>query len=81
MPKRLLPSRIHRLFRLRFDVPRPVKRFLPQSLFGRALLILVLPTILIQLVATYTFYDRHWKNVSRWMASSLAGETPCLCMS
>lgn len=78
MPKRLLPSRIRRLFRLRFDVPRPVKRFLPQSLFGRALLILVLPTILIQLVATYTFYDRHWKNVSRWMASSLAGEIALL---
>lgn len=78
MPKRFVPSRIRRLFRLRFDLPRPVKRLLPQSLFGRALLILVLPTILIQLVATYTFYDRHWKNVSRWMASSLAGEIALL---
>jgi len=57
---------------------RPMKRFLPQSLFGRALLILVLPTIIVQLLATYIFYDRHWENVSRWMASSLAGEIAML---
>lgn len=55
-----------------------LKRILPQSLFGRALLILVLPTILMQLVATYMFYERHWENVSRWMASSLAGEIALL---
>lgn len=62
----------------RVDIPSPLKRILPQSLFGRALLILVLPTILIQMVATYIFYDRHWENVSRWMASSLAGEIALL---
>lgn len=55
-----------------------IKRLLPQSLFGRALLILLLPTILMQLVATYIFYERHWENVSRWMASSLAGEIALL---
>lgn len=64
--------------RLRLDIPRPLKRILPQSLFGRALLILVLPTVIIQLIATYIFYDRHWENVSRWMASSLAGEIALL---
>lgn len=54
------------------------KRLLPQSLFGRALLILVLPTVLVQLVAAYIFYERHWENVSRWMAVSLAGEISLL---
>lgn len=63
---------------LRVDIPQPLKRILPQSLFGRALLILALPTIIVQLVATYIFYDRHWQNVSRWMASSLAGEIALL---
>lgn len=63
----------------RNDEPLPLKRLLlPQSLFGRALLILVLPTIIVQMVATYIFYDRHWENVSRWMASSLAGEIALL---
>lgn len=64
--------------RIRLDLPRSLKRILPQSLFGRALLILVLPTIIVQLIATYIFYDRHWENVSRWMASSLAGEIALL---
>ncbi|MGB1540371.1 MAG: hypothetical protein ACPG80_05375, partial [Rickettsiales bacterium] len=61
--------------------PKPrsrIKRILPQSLFGRALLILVVPTILIQLLATHVFYDRHWDNVSRWMARSLAGDVALL---
>lgn len=59
-------------------IPFLFKRILPRSLFGRALLILVMPTILIQLLATYIFYERHWDNVSRWMASSLAGEIALL---
>lgn len=54
------------------------KRYLPRSLFGRALLILVLPTVMIQLVAAYVFFDRHWDNVSRHMSNALAGETAFL---
>jgi two-component system osmolarity sensor histidine kinase EnvZ len=54
------------------------KRYLPKSLFGRALLILVLPTVLIQLVVAYVFFDRHWDNVSRHMSRALAGEAAFL---
>ena len=50
------------------------KKFLPKSLFGRVLLILVLPTVLIQLVMAYVFFDRHWDNVTRHMSNTLAGE-------
>lgn len=50
------------------------KDLLPKSLFGRALLILLLPTLLIQVVMTYAFFDRHWGNISRYMARSLSGE-------
>ncbi|MDX2074265.1 MAG: ATP-binding protein [Alphaproteobacteria bacterium] len=57
-----------------------IKKFLPKSLFGRALLILVLPTVLIQLLMAYIFYDRHWLAVTRYMSSSLAGETAFLVM-
>jgi len=50
------------------------KSLMPKSLFGRALLILVLPTVLIQIVTAYVFFDRHWDNVTRHMSNTLAGE-------
>ena len=34
------------------------KRILPRTLFGRSVLILVTPLILVQAVATWVFYDR-----------------------
>lgn len=49
-------------------------KYLPRSLFGRALLILVLPTLLIQMVTAYIFFDRHWENVTRHISGTLAGE-------
>jgi two-component system osmolarity sensor histidine kinase EnvZ len=51
-----------------------VKHLLPASLFGRALLILVVPMLVVQAVATYMFYARHWESVQRHLAASLAGE-------
>lgn len=50
----------------------------PKTLFARALLILVLPILLIQLIAVYIFYDRHWASVTRQLSSSLAGEVTWL---
>lgn len=54
------------------------KKYLPKSLFARALLILVLPTLLIQMVTAYIFFDRHWENVAKHMSGSLAGEVTFL---
>lgn len=54
------------------------KKYLPKSLFVRALLILVLPTLFIQMVTAYIFFDRHWENVTRHMSNSLAGEVAFL---
>ena len=51
-----------------------IKRFLPRSLLGRSLLIIVTPLIIVQLISTLIFYERHWDSVTRWLASSLAGE-------
>ena len=50
------------------------KRFVPESLFARALLILVIPALLVQLVAVFIFYERHWDNVTKHMSTSLIGE-------
>ncbi len=56
-------------------MPEPlVKRFLPRSLFGRALLIIVMPLILLQVISTWFFYDRHWETVTRRLAGAVAGE-------
>ncbi len=53
-------------------------RYLPKSLFGRALLILVLPTLFIQMVTVYIFFDRHLDNITRHMSTTLAGEAAFL---
>lgn len=55
-----------------------VRRFIPTSLFARALLILVIPTVLVQALTAYVFFERHWDNVSRHMAISLAGDVALL---
>jgi two-component system osmolarity sensor histidine kinase EnvZ len=51
-----------------------IKKFLPHSLFGRFLLIILLPNIIVQLVAVYIFYERHWSGVSKHMLNALVGE-------
>jgi two-component system, OmpR family, osmolarity sensor histidine kinase EnvZ len=50
------------------------KRMLPRSLFGRSLIIIVLPLVLAQLIATWIFYDRHWDTVQRRFATSVASD-------
>lgn len=54
------------------------KRLLPTSLFGRALLILLLPMVLLQLLVADTFYARHWDSVVRNMSSSAAADISML---
>ena len=54
--------------------PRWHKRILPRSLFGRSLLIIVTPLVLVQVIATWIFYDRVWDTVSRRLSSAVAGE-------
>lgn len=51
-----------------------LKRLLPRSLFARVLLILLLPVVLAQLVATYIFFDRHWESLTNRLAYGVAGD-------
>lgn len=46
----------------------------PKSLYSRFLLITIVPVLLIQLITTYIFYERHWSSLSRNMVASLTGE-------
>jgi two-component system osmolarity sensor histidine kinase EnvZ len=51
-----------------------IKRYLPRGLFGRAILIIIVPLVVLRVVSGIIFYDRHWANVSRHRANALAGE-------
>ena len=53
---------------------KPIKRLLPQSMFGRSLLLIVTPLVLLQIIATWIFYDRHWEAVSYRFSSDVAGD-------
>lgn len=55
-----------------------IKDFLPRSLLGRSLIIIVAPLVLLQLVTAYIFYDRHWTTVTRHASTALAGEISAL---
>jgi len=51
-----------------------IKRVLPRTMFGRSLLIVVMPLILLQAIATWVFYDRHWAAVSWRLSAAVAGD-------
>ncbi len=53
---------------------RGLKRLTPRGLFGRTLLIIVLPTVLTLAVATYVFFNRHWYVVTQRLTTSVAGD-------
>ena len=51
-----------------------VKRFLPKSLLGRSLLIIVTPLVILQLVSAEIFYETHWDKVTLKLARGVAGD-------
>ena len=60
----------------RVTPPKPglFKRLLPRTLFGRALLIIVTPALLMQAVTAFIFYERHWDTMTRRLVWSVAGD-------
>jgi two-component system, OmpR family, osmolarity sensor histidine kinase EnvZ len=51
-----------------------IKRFLPKSLLGRSLLIIVTPLVLLQVVSAIIFFETHWDKVTLRLAKSVAGD-------
>ena len=47
---------------------------MPEGLFARALIILVAPMVLLQTIMTGLILDRHWDNVTKVLARSVARE-------
>ena len=51
-----------------------IKNLLPKRLFYRALLIVAIPVILIQLIITIVFFDSLWIKTNKGMTRALVGE-------
>ena len=49
-----------------------IKSLLPRGLYGRAALILIIPVVMIQLIVSITFIQRHFEAVTRQMTEGLA---------
>ena len=51
-----------------------LKRILPRTLLGRALLIILSPLVLLQVISTWVFYDRHYDTTTKRLSQGLAGD-------
>jgi two-component system osmolarity sensor histidine kinase EnvZ len=64
-PRRLL---------LRLVGPRIFKRWLPTTLYGRSLLIIIIPMGLMQLVISLLLFNAHWETVTGRLTHAVAGD-------
>ncbi|MGB1355805.1 MAG: ATP-binding protein [Candidatus Puniceispirillaceae bacterium] len=55
-----------------------LRNYLPKTLFGRMLSIILVPMILVQVITVFIFYERHWDTVTRHMAGQLAADISLL---
>ena len=52
----------------------PLKRYLPKSLFGRSLLIFVVPVAVMQGLIAWVFFEEHWETVTQRLSEGVAGD-------
>ena len=55
-----------------------MKRFLPRGLFGRSLIIIVAPIVLLLAIITYVFFERDLDTTTRRLARDVAADTAML---
>lgn len=61
-----------------FRPGRFIKRFLPRGLFGRSLIIIVAPMVILQGIVTYVFFERDLDTTTRRMARDVAADVALL---
>jgi two-component system, OmpR family, osmolarity sensor histidine kinase EnvZ len=59
---------------------RMLKRLLPHRLFGRSLMIIVIPMLLLQAVVTIVFFDRHYRITTATMTRGVVNDIAYLVM-
>jgi two-component system osmolarity sensor histidine kinase EnvZ len=57
---------------------RLLERFFPDRLFARALIIVIAPIVLLQLIMGYVFIERHYEEVTRSLSRSYVREVAML---
>ncbi|MGX1199037.1 two-component system osmolarity sensor histidine kinase EnvZ [Parvibaculum sp. MBR-TMA-1.3b-4.2] len=60
------------------SMTRFIKNMLPRGLYGRSLIIIVAPMVLLQIVVTYMFLERHWQLVTERLSASAVSEIALL---
>jgi two-component system osmolarity sensor histidine kinase EnvZ len=50
------------------------RRIMPRTLFGRSLLIILVPLLLLQMIVAFVFFDRHWDTMTDKLVEALTGE-------
>ena len=55
-----------------------LKRLMPTGLYGRSLIIIVAPMVLLQIVVTYVFLERHWQLVTERLSAKTVAEIALL---
>ena len=61
-----------------YGLNKIIKNFLPKSLFYRALLIVAVPVLVLQLVVTIVFFDSLWIKTTKGMTRALVNEISTL---
>jgi two-component system osmolarity sensor histidine kinase EnvZ len=57
---------------------RWVSRRMPKSLFGRSLLIIITPMLLLQGVVAFVFMERHWQSVTQRLSRAVTADIAAL---
>src|SRR5215469_9289810 len=57
-----------------FRLSHLTRRIFPRGLFGRSLIIVVAPMVVLQAFVTYAFFVRHYDIVTRHLAHNVAGD-------
>jgi two-component system osmolarity sensor histidine kinase EnvZ len=57
---------------------RWMKGMMPTGLYGRALLIMIVPIVLLQAVVAFVFMERHWNTVTRRLSAAVTQDIAAL---
>jgi two-component system osmolarity sensor histidine kinase EnvZ len=52
-----------------------IKQFLPRGLFGRSLIIIITPIVLLQAIIAYVFFERDLDSTTRRLARDVAADS------
>ncbi len=71
----------HRLRRLRYPwlvFTRWIASKMPQGLYGRSLIIIITPMVLLQSVVAFVFMERHWQSVTQRLSTAVVRDVSAI---